>query len=84
MPVLSVHLPTARAQRLNLAALKRGIEASTIDTDGGQTFIDLIGPAEKIIDTIRETGSVTVIEGMDSVPHVEPVFTMVGRVGRED
>lgn len=84
MPVLSVRLPSRREQSLALAATKRGIEADLIDRDGGMSYVDLIGAQDKINAAAMEAGPVEVIDRMDSVPHMEPVFTLTGRKGFDE
>lgn len=79
MPVLSITLPAAAVQPLAVKALLHGVEADLIDKDNGTAYVDLIGSQEKIDLALAGFEQVEVIDTLDSVPHYEPVYTMVGR-----
>lgn len=84
MPVLSIKTPSPLAPVVRMAALKRGIEADTIEVDGNVTYIDLIGARDKINGAAAESPFVTVLDRTDSIPHGESVFTLVGRIGFDE
>lgn len=79
MPVRSITLPASSVQPLAVKALLHGIEADLIDRDGDTSYVDLIGSDDKINLALAGFDEVEVIDTLDSVPHYEPVYTMVGR-----
>lgn len=78
MPVLSCTIPARSEGRISMVALLHGVEADKIDSEDGIIYVDFIGSEDKI-NLVALDDEVKIIEQIDSVPHDEPVYTMVGR-----